>query len=339
MAETIHALPITKHDKVIPGYRFVCAVLAIAQPRGVSVHKLLRGTGIFDDALTPSMRVSGKQLIALIENVQSYCKAKDASFLIGKHLANTLLSHEFSSIKESGSLGQMIQVVSTQRWLCLPLVSFARYEVNENALWVARDTMGCSKAWAFAIQISFSMLVALAKACSKTRLPLHFGMTTPRPRNIEDFETYLGLRLNFDAPFMSLMLPNGRVLAPLGCSSGEGVAQSRGQFAPLTSPDATLSILDKVRLLSEHNLHASLPEVAAGFSMSAATFKRKLKEHEYSYRELIEEVRREQAIVLLAMKKLNNEQSASQMAFSDLTNFRRAVKRLTGHTPSELRAL
>lgn len=106
-----------------------------------------------------------------------------------------------------------------------------------------------------------------------------------------------------------------------------------------TSSDATLSILDKVRLLTEHNLHASLPYAAAEFSMSAATFKRKLKEHEYSYRALTEEVRREQAIVLLAMKKLNNEQSASEMAFSDLPNFRRAVKRLTGHTPSELRAL
>lgn len=351
MAWTSPPLPVSKHDKVIPGYHFVCAVLAIAEPRGVSVHKLLRGTGIFDDAITPNLRVSGKQLIALIGNVQSYCKAKDASFLIGKHLANALLNHEFSSIKDAGSLPQVIRLVTTQRWLCLPLVSFARYEVNENSLWVARDAMGCSKIWPFVMQISLSMLVAFAKASSKTRLPFHFGMTASRPRNIEDFETYLGLRLNFNAPFMSLMLPKGSVLAPIERGNVGGEAQHGSLVEPQTFPqidlrigthtssDATLSILDKVRLLTEHNLHASLPDAAAEFSMSAATFKRKLKEHEYSYRALTEEVRREQAIVLLAMKKLNNEQSASQMAFSDLPNFRRAVKRLTGHTPSELRAL
>ena len=199
MALTSPPLPVSKHDKVIPGYHFVCAVLAIAEPRGVSVHKLLRGTGIFDDAITPNLRVSGKQLIALIGNVQSYCKAKDASFLIGKHLANALLNHEFSSIKDAGSLTQVIRLVTTQRWLCLPLVSFARYEVNENSLWVARDAMGCSKIWPFVMQISLSMLVAFAKGSSKTRLPFHFGMTASRPRNIEDFETYLGLRLNFNA--------------------------------------------------------------------------------------------------------------------------------------------
>lgn len=343
MALTSPPLPVSKHDKVIPGYHFVCAVLAIAEPRGVSVHKLLRGTGIFDDAITPNLRVSGKQLIALIGNVQSYCKAKDASFLIGKHLANALLNHEFSSIKDAGSLTQVIRLVTTQRWLCLPLVSFARYEVNENSLWVARDAMGCSKIWPFVMQISLSMLVAFAKASSKTRLPFHFGMTASRPRNIEDFETYLGLRLNFNAPFMSLMLPKGSVLAPFERGNVGGEAQHGSFVEPEigthTSSDATLSILDKVRLLTEHNLHASLPYAAAEFSMSAATFKRKLKEHEYSYRALTEEVRREQAIVLLAMKKLNNEQSASEMAFSDLPNFRRAVKRLTGHTPSELRAL
>ena len=331
MALTSPPLPVSKHDKVIPGYHFVCAVLAIAEPRGVSVHKLLRGTGIFDDAITPNLRVSGKQLIALIGNVQSYCKAKDASFLIGKHLANALLNHEFSSIKDAGSLTQVIRLVTTQRWLCLPLVSFARYEVNENSLWVARDAMGCSKIWPFVMQISLSMLVAFAKASSKTRLPFHFGMTASRPRNIEDFETYLGL------------LPKGSVLAPFERGNVGGEAQHGSFVEPEigthTSSDATLSILDKVRLLTEHNLHASLPDAAAEFSMSAATFKRKLKEHEYSYRALTEEVRREQAIVLLAMKKLNNEQSASEMAFSDLPNFRRAVKRLTGHTPSELRAL
>lgn len=329
MSPTLPPLPVSKHDKVIPGYHFVCAVLAIAEPRGVTVHKLLRGTGIFDDAITPNLRVSGRQLIALIGNVQSHCKAKDASFLIGKHLANALLNHEFSSIKDAGSLTQVIRQVTTQRWLCLPLVSFARYEVNENSLWVARDAMGCSKIWPFVMQVCLSMLVALAKASSKTRLPFHFGMTGSRPRNIEDFETYLGLRLNFNAPFMSLMLPKGNVLAP----------PVTPQISKPVRNDTMLSMLDKVRLLIEHDLHASLPDAAAEFSMSAATFKRKLKEHEYSYRALTEEVRREQAIVLLAMKKLNNEQSASQMAFSDLPNFRRAVKRLTGHTPSELRAL
>jgi AraC-like DNA-binding protein len=71
--------------------------------------------------------------------------------------------------------------------------------------------------------------------------------------------------------------------------------------------------------------------------MSAASLKRKLSEHQTSFSDLHDNIRRQQAIFYLQVQKLNNEQSAVKMAFSDITNFRRAVKRWTGLTPSELR--
>jgi len=99
-----------------------------------------------------------------------------------------------------------------------------------------------------------------------------------------------------------------------------------------------LSLLDYIRIQTLQEPQKGLADLARNLGCSTATLKRKLSDHNYTYRGLSEEARRQQAIVLLALKKLNNEQSASQMAFSDLPNFRRTIKRLTGLTPSELRA-
>ena len=68
-----------------------------------------------------------------------------------------------------------------------------------------------------------------------------------------------------------------------------------------------------------------------------ATFKRKLKQHGSSFQELQDQLRKQQAVYWLQLQGLNNEESAIKMEFSDIPNFRRAVKRWTGLTPSQLR--
>lgn len=53
-------LLVSKYDKVISGYYFVCVVLVIVEFWGVFVYKLLRGIGIFDDVIIFNLWVSGK---------------------------------------------------------------------------------------------------------------------------------------------------------------------------------------------------------------------------------------------------------------------------------------
>ena len=351
--------PVTKLDKVIPAYHLVHAVLDVAIPRGASKDKILRGTGIFDDSLTMDTRISAKQCIALLSNVRSQCQGNDVSFLIGKSLGGVWLREDIANIKDSQNLEQAIEVLSAIRWESVPLVSFKRFVLQDKYIWVLQDTMGCEKRgshklWPFIAQLYLSMLVALLKQWTGTRLPLGFTIDSDRPRNVQDFETYLGLRVTFNAPLMSITLPKSCMTIPFpfaddktGDAFGEalgeterGLAYQQPQTLLQTSREATsnLSLLDYVRSKTLREPQKGLADLAESLGCSTATLKRKLSDHNYTYRGLSEEARRQQAIVLLALRKLNNEQSASQMAFSDLPNFRRAIKRLTGLTPSELRA-
>ena len=348
---TLSPATVSKWDKVIPAYHLVHAVLDVAIPRGASKDKILRGTGIFDDSLTVNTRISAKQCIALFSNVRGQCKGNDVSFLIGKSLGGVWLREDIANIKRSQNLEQAIEALIAIRWESVPLVSFKRFSLQDKYIWVLQDTMGCEKRgshklWPFIAELYLSMLVALLKQWTGTRLPLSFTIDSERPRNVQDFETYLGLRVAFHSPLMSITLPKSCMTSAFPFADDKtgdvrdeaqrSVAYQQTQASPQTTPN--LSLLDYIRIQTLQEPQKGLADLAENLGCSTATLKRKLSDHNYTYRGLSEEARRQQAIVLLALKKLNNEQSASQMAFSDLPNFRRTIKRLTGLTPSELRA-
>jgi len=210
--QTLSPAPVTQSDKVIPAYHLVNAVLDVAIPRGASKDRILRGTGIFDDSLTVNTRISAKQCIALFSNVRGQCKGNDVSFLIGKSLGGIWLREDIANIKRSQNLEQAIEALTAIRWGSIPLVSFKRFSLQDKYIWVLQDTMGCEKRgahklWPFIAELYLSMLVALVKQWTGTRLPLSFTIDSERPRNVQDFETYLGLRVAFHSPLMSITLP------------------------------------------------------------------------------------------------------------------------------------
>ena len=83
----------------------------------------------------------------------------------------------------------------------------------------------------------------------------------------------------------------------------------------------------------------NLETVAQHFAMSPATFKRKLKQHHTRFSALQDCINRQTAVFNIATLAQSNETLAGELNFSDLTNFRRAFKRWTGTTPSQLREL
>ncbi len=80
-----------------------------------------------------------------------------------------------------------------------------------------------------------------------------------------------------------------------------------------------------------------LEEVASGLGVSPRTLKRRLAAAHLSYTDLLEEQRREVALLLLRAHGLSVEEVASQLGYSDPSNFRRAFQRWTGVSPAAYR--
>jgi AraC-like DNA-binding protein len=97
-----------------------------------------------------------------------------------------------------------------------------------------------------------------------------------------------------------------------------------------------------VRSLIAQNLqhgNGALDSVAWQCGVSERTLRRRLAEAGTSYRALIDDVRKERALALLA-EDANVSLVAQRVGFADATAFARAFRRWTGRQPSEhLRAL
>ena len=349
----------SSQDKVIVGYWLVRAALNVALSRGANKNKLLRGTGIFEDALKPNSLLSIKQYSSLLVNVQSQARGGDVSFLLGGAFASQWLSSPLYALKTCENAEQLLLQLTqrqTYRWCSLPLCQFQRFENADQIMLVPQFTGVSSKQLQFSIEVAFASVVALMKSIANKRIRLSFSFTESRPRNIADYETHLGLKLSFNRAFNSICIEKDVLRQPLELTAqSDCSAESHVSLEGVVSNSATqtkegasielqnrLSLPDFVRRYgyASSNTQAAnigLPELAETLNVSVATLKRKLKEYGTSYRALCEEVQRNHALLLLSVHKVSNETAANAMGINDLPNFRRTVKRLTGKTPSELR--
>ena len=349
----------SSQDKVIVGYWLVRAALNVALSRGANKNKLLRGTGIFEDALQHQSLLSTKQYSSLLVNVQSQARGGDVSFLLGGALASQWPSSPLNALKACENVEQLLLQLTqrhTYRWCSLPLCQFQRFENADQIMLVPQFTGVSSKQLQFSIEMAFASVVALMKSIANKRIRLSFSFTENRPRNIADYETHLGLKLSFNRAFNSICIEKDVLRQPLELTAqSDFSAESHVSLEGVVSNSATqtkegasielqnrLSLPDFVRryVYASSNTQAAnigLPELAETLNVSVATLKRKLKEYGTSYRALCEEVQRNHALLLLSVHKVSNETAANAMGINDLPNFRRTVKRLTGKTPSELR--
>ena len=349
----------SSQDKVIVGYWLVRAALNVALSRGANKNKLLRGTGIFEDALQHHSLLSTKQYSSLLVNVQSQARGGDVSFLLGGAFSSQWLSSPLNALKACENVEQLLLQLTqrhTYRWCSLPLCQFQRFENADQIMLVPQFTGVSSKQLQFSIEMAFASVVALMKSIANKRIRLSFSFTESRPRNIADYETHLGLKLSFNRAFNSICIEKDVLRQPLELTAqSDCSAESHVSLEGVVSNSATqtkegasielqnrLSLPDFVRryVYASSNTQAAnigLPELAETLNVSVATLKRKLKEYGTSYRALCEEVQRNHALLLLSVHKVSNETAANAMGINDLPNFRRTVKRLTGKTPSELR--
>jgi AraC-like DNA-binding protein len=81
----------------------------------------------------------------------------------------------------------------------------------------------------------------------------------------------------------------------------------------------------------------SLREVATGLHMSGRTLKRQLAAEGTSFSALVDEERRERAILMLQSQTVPLKKIAGSLGYANVANFSRAFLRWTGRRPSEHR--
>src|SRR5258707_8135220 len=90
-------------------------------------------------------------------------------------------------------------------------------------------------------------------------------------------------------------------------------------------------------LLRELANPPTLATIAKRLDVSDRSLRRQLREQGISFRGLLDELRMQVALKYLRTTRLANEDIALALGFSDAANFRRAFRRWTNKSPSEIR--
>ena len=91
------------------------------------------------------------------------------------------------------------------------------------------------------------------------------------------------------------------------------------------------------KLLGELGLGATLTDMASELALSTRSLRRKLEQEGTSYRDLVEEERRQLALQLLDSTTMKIEELAAHLGYTDAGGFVRAFRRWEGCSPSAYR--
>ena len=142
----------------------------------------------------------------------------------------------------------------------------------------------------------------------------------------------------FDRPAHRLVFARSLLDLPVKTADPVATQLARAQCERELAAIADAGLVGRVRAAIGDGT-AQLPQVARQLRMSTRTLKRRLADRGTTFRELVDDVRRQRALLLIADRGLSIDDIASKLGYTETPNFTRAFRRWTGATPTAYRAL
>ena len=316
--------------------------LSLAQDRGVALDAVLAEHCLSVDVLSdPDTRLPRLQCIAIIRRLV----AEMADPLAGLHAA------ERFELKDMDLIGYIVEQYPDILSALQAVVGYAslvgdssRAEIScadgevKLSQWVLGDEPLLPELADYLLASSHR---GVAQFAGVRLSALRVELARPRPRAAAQaaYRRFFGGEVYFEARRGALYYAE-QVLRQARKPGDPRLAQLLHAQAEQRLADkrrAAASLAEQVQdhLRSLDDLSAAQPARIAGrLGMSERTLRRRLEGAGTSYREILDNVRRQCAFTLLEGGQLRVGEVATRLGFSDLTGFARAFRRWTGESPS-----
>ncbi len=309
---------------------------------GLEVDSLLRSVGLTVEALRdPDTRVRVEQGLALVR------AAVEASGDEG-------LGLRLSRLYEPGAFGVLDHLARSSRTLREAIDVLCRYErIHQNAMTTSLRVEGglavldhrMLHPYPVPRQLSentIGNLVVIGRKWTGVDFtPVEVRFAHPNPRDVCEHARLFRCPIAWGATSDALILDASHLDAPL-LMSNAGLSQVLDRHAKDLLEKLSLghAFTDRVR---EH-IFAELPRgdamvkrVAGVLGMSVRTLQRRLGDEGTQYESLLDQTRQRLCTEYMRRTDLGIEDVALMLGYSDSRAFRRAFRRWTGKTPSQVR--
>ena len=170
---------------------------------------------------------------------------------------------------------------------------------------------------------------------------LVYYLNYPQPKNLDVYSEYVSGKLVFDYHFNRISIPRVFCHRPLPMHNPTAVSQAENELQKFLE---SINNQQQALLLNIKDLVAgrvaeipSFESVADYVHVSPRTLNRRLKALGTSYKEIVSDLRKRQAIKYLSGNNLSIDEIAYSLGYRDASNFSKAFRSWTGHSPSQYR--
>jgi AraC-like DNA-binding protein len=323
----------------IPGAN-VADLLRLVTLWKVPVEKVLAGTGLTEAALRePGSRVSLDVCADIVERAQALTGEPALPLHMGMQMR--LSSHGFlgfaagasATLREALALAERFAATRTS---ALGITSHIHGRVVSV---VFEERVPLGRLREFAVLTLMVGIWQIAQALTGKQLIGLAECAFPAPGYLPRLGASTSEMIRFDQPAHRLVFDVSILDVPLRSPDPVALALAREQCERELRALVDSGFVARVRgaIDGPDGLRA-LPEVARSLHVSTRTLKRKLAGHGTTFTALVDDLRRQRALLLIDDASLSLAEVATKLGYSEPPNFTRAFRRWTGASPAEYRA-
>jgi AraC-like DNA-binding protein len=331
-------------QRVYPASKIAHVVDALSA-EGAAPAEALRGTEITVEQLrSPSILVSLNQVVECYRNALRLARDPHFAFRTGLKTHVSLYGMYGFAILSSMNFRETMLFAVRYHQLAIPLVRLRFSEEPGSAIWTIDPLPHPAidaRLYRFIVELQFGVHAAMQRDVMGPAFhPRELQVTYDALPTGPEYEAVFGCpvafrqsanRFLFDAAWLDRAPRLGNEIAHSAvlalCDDLHDRLRNR------------MGLAGKVRgyLLANLGRRASLELVAGRLGVPARTLRRKLRDEQTSFREIVDQLRAEVAIKYLRDTRMTIDDIAKALGFSETANFRHAFRRWKRTSPLEYR--
>ncbi|GAB3265247.1 AraC family transcriptional regulator [Chitinimonas naiadis] len=325
----------------LPVYLLRC-LTATAEDLGIAPSRLCMGLGFtVDDLANPACRLSYRQGSIMIRRALQMAPDRGLGLIIGERETIASIGLLGYAMMTSRTVGDAVVLGMSQQKFAGSMLQFDLEQDARTTVVTASLKFPEPDIHMFLVEEAFASFLQIARSLAGIGFkPDWVDLAYPAPCYAAEYQRVFDCPVRFGQKTSAFAANASWIARPLltydPLSHRQalefldiGISRERDKVDLFESVER--AVRQQLRQLP------TLPDIASSLCLSERTLRRRLADSGVSYQALLDNVRKNRAIELLANPRLSVEQIALEVGFSDAHNFRRAFKRWTGSPPSELR--
>ena len=314
-------------------------LVKLLNQQGIDIQALLQDSHIELHELADAHKVlSFSELLCIIKNADRLNPNKDHALLLGQQF---FINHDGPlslRILSSRNTREAMTLLCKYQNLFSQVLHLSFVETPEYGVFRVEEKIPLGDALPYFIEYTFSALYSLGLFClGESELPLQFEFTHSAQGREHNFKTFFNQYTHFDCIENRVIFPKPILDKPIifhneqQAEKNDAICQ---QYIKQVNKEVELIRKVKQAMGNIEFSQLTLDSLASELHLSPRTLRRHLSAQGISYKGLLENERKRQALEKIQRQDHSIETIAFQLGYQNTSSFSRAFKRWFGMAPN-----